>query len=216
MQVTNVTARIMQRVQIRDYEPKEAEATISAILEDGDDYEHALATLMHDASVAVTNGIKGKPVAKPAAAEEVEDKPKKATKTTKAKKSDDDDLPGDEDEKPSKPAKAEKKSDDDLPDEDEKPSKPAKAEKKAEKADDDDLPGDEGDAGDAGGDEVWSATELQKYITNLINGKKITVAQVKEVMAEFKIGFTRETTDENRMQVKARIDEVVAGSDEEI
>jgi hypothetical protein len=209
MQVTNISARVQRRIQVRDYEPKEVEASVSATLEEGEDHETALASIMHDANVAVENGIKGTPPAKKVSSnkaetdEDEDEKPKSKPKKAAAKKAaPKDDLP-DEDEKPkSKPKK------DDLPDEDEKPkSKPKK----------DDTPDEDkfGEAEDKSDDEAMSAAELQKYISGLINNKQITVAQVKDVMSDFGIKFTRESTEEQRPKIKAKIDKI-ASEEEEI
>jgi outer membrane biosynthesis protein TonB len=211
MQVTNISVRVQRRIQVRDYEPKEVEASVSATLEEGEDHETALASIMHDANVAVENGIKGTPPAKKVSSskaetdEDEDEKPKSKPKKVAAKKAaPKDDLP-DEDEKPKSKKAAPK---DDLPDEDEKPkSKP----KKDDTPDEDEF----GEAEDKSDDEVMSASELQKYISGLINNKQITVAQVKDVMSEFGIKFTRESTDEQRPKIKAMIDKI-ASEEEEI
>lgn len=234
--VYDITARIQKRVQVKDYQPMEAEVTMKATLEEGDDHNAVVMNLMHEAHIAVLAGLKGTPPAKPSAAskadadDEDEDEtpaPKKAAKKAPAKKAakpkpepepdEDDEDDEDEDEAPapkkapakkSKPApEPEDEDEDDEDDEDEDEAPAPKKPAKKSKPADDDEDEDEDDG-------VMDENELQKYASSLIQTRKIAVGDVKGAIAALGVTHIRNLDAKGRAKLKATLDEMAeAGED---
>jgi hypothetical protein len=57
MNVYELSVRKLQRVQVKEYEPAEAEVTIKAQLEPGEDYHAAMSKLVDDASIGVREAL---------------------------------------------------------------------------------------------------------------------------------------------------------------
>ena len=72
MEVYEISARFMRRIQAKEYEPAEAEVTLKANLADGEDYMAAATTLMTAAkSTVIESGLKsGKTTAEAVATSE--------------------------------------------------------------------------------------------------------------------------------------------------
>ena len=87
-QITGGSTRFMRRVQVAQYEPKEAEVTLTFAVSDGDDYHHIAATAGAEALTLTECMLAGKfapQAAKEAVAQSapVEHKPASHKKTTK-------------------------------------------------------------------------------------------------------------------------------------
>jgi hypothetical protein len=87
-QITGGSTRFMRRVQVAQYEPKEAEVTLTFAVSDGDDYHHIAATAGAEALTLTECMLAGKfapQAAKEAVAQSapVEHKPTSHKKTTK-------------------------------------------------------------------------------------------------------------------------------------
>ena len=80
MQVTTIEARFMRRVQLRDYEPAEAEIKLTASLAEGEDFENQHEELMQLAKNGVRTALIGRTTTgKDASAAEVESGEKAAS-----------------------------------------------------------------------------------------------------------------------------------------
>ena len=85
-QITGGSTRFMRRVQVAQYEPKEAEVTLTFAVSDGDDYHHIAATAGAEALTLTECMLAGKfapQAAKEAVAQSapVEHKPRKTSKS---------------------------------------------------------------------------------------------------------------------------------------
>lgn len=202
MHVHSLSVRYMRRAQIKDYEPVEAEVTLSATLAEGEEHKAAVHNLMVDAKQGVIeSGLKsGKataeaktetaaaPAAAPAAAEKKPaakpkaDKPKEEPKPASAPAAD-----------PADPAGA--------------PSEePAAAEAPADEFA-------EFDAGPAAEPEVKaiSVKELTDWVTASLKDKAngITPDDVKAIYSKFGAARTSDLKDDDRPKAKVQIEELI-------
>lgn len=217
MQVHTITVSFIRDKQPRKFEKSEPSIELTGALADEDDVTQVSHELMlsacttvyaalgmevperilaklgsDDISVVTENPTKAKPKAKP--------KKKTAAKT--------DDVP---DDTPA-PAKtvAEKKTDN-VPDE--KPT-PARAKKQvAAKKKVDDVPDEESSTADDGDDvpdddDEASAGDLQEFITHRVATKKISVADVKAVLAAHKAHRVFDVASDERVDVMAEIEKL--------
>jgi hypothetical protein len=216
MNVYEVAVRFMRRVQMKEYEPAEAEVTFKAQLDEGENHILAANNLMQDAKVAVIEtGFKStkgktetaKTVEAPAKTEETvaapvadtgEKKPRGRPPKAKPVVSDDFDAgetkaaPAATDEFDSAPAT---KSDEPAPqvDVDEFGEPVTKPEAPAAKV-----------------EEPISVKELQAWVAAHIQAKRIDADTVKATYAKFGYGRSADTTDEDRPKIKAAIEKLLS------
>lgn len=199
MNVTEITARFMRRVQIKDYEPAEAEISLKAHLDDDEDFRTAGNELILQAREIALTGLRGKTageteievkVAVSAADQKKADAAAKRAEKKAAKeaaKAPDSDIPGDDvpgDSDDTKPAKA---PDSDVPG-------------------DDDVPGETDIDPVADDGDEFTVEDLQAYITAQVSGKKIAVKAVKEILASAKASRTSEVKPEDIETVRAAVE----------
>jgi len=184
MEVYEISARFMRRIQAKEYEPAEAEVTLKANLADGEDYMAAATTLMTSAKTTVIeSGLKsGKTTAEATvvseAAKNVGGRPKKETLTPPAAKTE-----------AAKPA-------------DPKPE-PTPAPVAAPAAEPDEF-GEFETAAEP--EKPMTGKELQEWITAHLQAKKIDTASVKAILAKYGAARTMDTKDEDRPKIKADIE----------
>jgi hypothetical protein len=182
MEVYEISARFMRRIQAKEYEPAEAEVSLKATVTEGEDYAAAASSLMSTAKATVIeSGLKsGKATAEttaPAATEPANKggRPKKQELTPPAPK---------EEPKAAAPAPTPAPAPDTEPDEfgdfeEQAPAAPAKP---------------------------MTAKELQEWITAHLNAKAIDIPTVKAILAEFGVTRTMDTKEEDRAAIKAKVE----------
>lgn len=199
MQITNIEARWQRRLPREQYGHAEVELKTYAIVEDGDDAGEcadALLELVRN-SVADKLGIsvpasEAKPAKEPAKKKagrpkkEAASKPKKTDEAAKEP----DDVPGDDD--------------DDVPG-DNISTKP-----EDRKNPDDEVPGDDSDVPDDGEDDL-TAVELAKMFTKAVKDKQISVKEIQELLAGFKVSKTSELKGDQLGQAKDQFEIIVNG-----
>lgn len=206
MNVYDIKARFMKRVQVKEYEPVEAEVTMSAQLGEGEDAETSAAALMEQARAAVMDSIKSKSagkteatvatVAKAAPVEAVAAPAKKAA--AKPAPADDDFEAPAPAKKATKPAPA--PADDDF-------ETPAPAKKAAKPAPEPEPEAEEDDEFAVKG---ISQPDFQSWMTGMVNGGKITPKEIKSVYPKFGITRSTDATLEQLPALKAAIEKFIA------
>ena len=200
--VYDVAVRVMRRVQMKEYEPMEAEVSLKAQLAEGEDYIEAVNKLLIDAKTAVIEtAIKGsagkvtksvEPVATAAAAP-AEAAPRKG-RPTKAEQ---------EAKAAAEAAKAAAAgTTDDFS------TEPTPAPAPAPAAEPDEFSEFE-TAEAAPAAAPMTVKELQDWITANIQAKKIDVAKVKETYGKFGVTRSADTKDEDRPKIKAAIEAII-------
>ena len=203
--VYDVSVRVMRRVQMKEYEPMEAEVSLKAQLAEGEDYIEAVNKLLIDAKTAVIEtAIKGsagkvtksvEPAAAPAtaAAAPAEAAPRKG-RPTKAEQ---------EAKAAAEAAKAAAAgTTDDFS------TEPTPAPAPAPAAEPDEFSEFE-TAEAAPAAAPMTVKELQDWITANIQAKKIDVAKVKETYGKFGVTRSADTKDEDRPKIKAAIEAII-------
>jgi hypothetical protein len=179
MEVYEISARFMRRIQAKEYEPAEAEVTLKANLADGEDYMAAATTLMTAAkSTVIESGLKsGKTTAEATvvseAAKNVGGRPKKQELTPPAPK-------------------------------DEPKAAAPKEEPKAAPAAEPDEFGEFETAAEP--EKPMTGKELQEWITAHLQAKRIETSVVKAILAKYGAARTMDTKDEDRPKIKAEIE----------
>lgn len=182
MEVYEISARFMRRIQAKEYEPAEAEVTLKANMADGEDYMAAATTLMTAAkSTVIESGLKsGKTTAEATvvseAAKNVGGRPKKQELTPPAPK-------------------------------DEPKAAAPKEEPKAAPAAEPDEFGEFETAAEP--EKPMTGKELQEWITAHLQAKKIDTASVKAILAKYGAARTMDTKDEDRPKIKAEIEKAL-------
>lgn len=204
--IYEISARFMRRVQVKEYEPVEAEFTLKAQTEDGDDPVALMAQLGEQVRHAVLSTIKGKfdSTSQPMPADVAEAKATPAAEAPKANGKTNgsiapaaasSDMP-DETETPAaaekpkrgRPAGAKGKkaeASSAMPDEDE-----GEAKAEASSSDmPDETPAAKADAEDwenaAAEEEEVTAATLTAFISKQVSASKITVPDVKAILAKY-------------------------------
>lgn len=191
LNIYDVSVRFMRKVQVKEYEPVEAETTLKAQTVEGTEYKTALAdtaALMLEAREIVLNGLKGKAAAaagetvtetkvEPAPTKGKPGRPPKDKKADAAKGGDTDDFGESTTTKTAEPATNSAAEEDEFAD-------------VAPKAD----------------EKPMSADELQKWISGHIQSKKIAVAKVKEILLKYGAARTADTKEEDRTKIKADVE----------
>ena len=182
MEVYEINARFMRRIQAKEYEPAEAEVTFKANLAEGEDYMALAGELMANAkSTVIESGLKsGKATAEVATADaapkNVGGRPKKQTLTP-----------------PAETAKAE------AP----KPE-PTPAPVAAPAAEPDEFG--EFDSPAAEPEKPMAAKELQEWITAHLQAKRIDTTSVKAILGKYGAARTMDTKEGDRVNIKAEIE----------
>ncbi len=211
MKVSSVTARFLRRVQVQNFEPAEAELSITLGTVEGEtqvdakDAQPLMELALKQAKTAVLktliDGIKESaapqvrpttaPVAAPATPP-ADPAPAAGTKPkeTKAK-----------DAKPKEPAATTA----DIPD-GTAPATPAPAPKPAANAD---IPAVEAKTVDAP-TKTMTPTELSAWIAENIKAKKLTTADMRDLMTEYKIIRLGELAPPQVLEFKAKLEKVIA------
>jgi hypothetical protein len=223
MEVYEVSARFMRRIQAKEYEPAEAEVSLKAQLAEGEDSKAAINTLMAQAKEGVkavlskstkgtdeettTETAKGSGRGGPG-------KPRKQVLTPKEapakEEPEDDDLMGgeDEEEAPKKAAKAPAKA---APAK--KAPKKEEPEEEPEDEEEDEFAEGEGDPEEDESDEdeekamTWK--ELQDWITQYIP-KKISPTDVRKILGKYGASRTADTKEEDRPKIKRDVEKFIA------
>lgn len=225
MNVYEISVRKLQRVQVKEYEPAEAEITIKAQLEPGDDYHVVMSKLIDDASIGVREGLglspsgkiimertpapvaaKVAPASKPVppAADDFGDDAPASKPVPLATDDFGDDAPAPV-KRRGRPPKA-KPVEDDFGDE---PAPSKKAEAKPVEDDFDEVPEpvkpEPVPAKPKKRDDVEE--DARQYIMELITGKKISAADVRLIVKEkFNVTTMRDVPDEYLGDLKEAID----------
>jgi hypothetical protein len=201
MNVTEITARFMRRIQIKDYEPAEAEISLKAHLEDGEDFVAAGTTLILQSREIALTGLRGKTAGETETAVTVTETAKAPTAAEQKKA----EAAHKRAEKKAakEAAEAAKSTDSDIPGDDGDTAKPA-----TDKADSDvpgdDIPGETDTETDT--DDAMTIEDLQSYITSQVSGKKIVVKAVKEILAGVGASRTSEVKPEDIESVREAIE----------
>lgn len=180
MEVYELTARFMRRIQAKEYEPAEAEVTLKANLGDGEDYMTAATTLMTAAKTTVIEaGLKsGKTTAEATATSAAPankgGRPPKQTLTPPAETA--------------KPAET-------------KPA-PAPEPAPAPAAEPDEF-GEFETAAEP--EKPMTGKELQEWITAHLQAKRIETSVVKGIVGKY-AARTLDTKEEDRPKIKAEIE----------
>ena len=173
-QVTAVEVRYLRRVQLREFEPGEAEISYTIQVDDGDDASQVGTKYMLECKSIVNHALIGKVVKEESSSvedvsEQTEQSSKEKTKKTRIKKE----------------AKVKKiPQESDIPEESDIPNDV-----------EDDLPADEDSSKDDSENQL-SSNDLQKKIT-AFRKKGVAVAKIKDAMAKFGASRTTEIPVEN-------------------
>jgi len=238
MHVHAVEVHFSRKVQVQQFEPAEAHITFHASFgEDETGYADAANSLMAQAREITHAGLKGQtgqtsatvtPTVKSSSAPATKSGSDDVPGEPAPAKSSSDDVPGDD--KPQeapkrrgRPPKAESKAKaESKPKSDDIPDEPAPAASDVPGDDEpapaaSDVPGDDEDDEFAGlvgeeSPEPISAAELQAFVAEMVQSKKITIPAVKQVMAdEFGVSRTSEVSESQRPVLKKRITELATG-----
>lgn len=216
MQVTDIKVRFMRKIQIREYEPAEAEVALTAFLEEGEeDHAAAIQELMSTAKDGVREGLlttaAGKTAAKttkapakadtkteaPAKETEAakEEKPKRARRT-KAQMEADKKTAAEKAAAKKAAAESDVPSDDDIPGDDD--AKGNISNDPENRVDPNDIPGDEDDDAALLAEltgEGPSHEDLNELIGNAVGGtgkKKVAGGTIKEILGAYKAARVRD------------------------
>lgn len=204
MQVYDVSIRFMRRIQIREYEPAEAEVIVKAQLADGESPESAISEAFKLASgeVHVSLGLakdtklptraKGKETATATATPAPTPAPKAETKTS---------------DKP-RQAKAPAATDD-IPD-DTKTATTAKPTASTSDIPDDSAPATATAATETASDTTMTPAELSKWIGEQVRTGKLTSVAVAGLYPKFGISRFADLKPEKTGEAKAAIEELIA------
>jgi hypothetical protein len=184
MEVYEISARFMRRIQAKEYEPAEAEVTLKANLAEGEDYAALATSLMGTAKTTVIEaGLKSGKATAEATAEAPKNKggrPPKETLVPPAAKTE-----------AAKPAVEPK-------------PEPTPAPVAAPAAEPDEF-GEFETVAPAADEKPMAAKELQEWITAHLQAKKIDTTTVKAILAEFGAARTMDTKEEDRVKIKAKV-----------
>lgn len=226
MQVTDIKVRFMRKIQVREYEPAEAEVSFSAFLEDGEEDHAAKADeLMLEAKAAVRTGLFTKiekadatPAEKSAAKAKVDKEvaPAKETKPrrprrTKAQIEADNKIAAEKAAAKKAAAESDVPGDDDIPGDDAKGNISNDPENRV---DPDDIPGDDDAAilAELTGDGP-THEDLNELIGNAVGGtgkKKVAGGTIKEILGSYKAARVRDVAEKD---IQAVMDEIQAKID---
>jgi len=193
--IYDIKVRYMRRVQMREYEPTEAEVTLSAQVADDEDYQNATNELMTEARTAVKAGLTGKPVETkdPVSVKkqaETKTKPKGKPLPKKAKTTIPDDIIPDGVE----PEKAEE-----APPAKKVATKKKAAPKKVERTPEPDpIPEDDAP--------VMSIRDLQDFVGTAVTSRKIKPVQIKEIISAYDAVRLSDIPEASRSAVKVAIE----------
>ena len=196
MQVNSVTVRYMRRAQIKDYEPVEAEVSLSAQLAEGEGHVDAVNSLMKDAKKAVIeSGLKSgksETTVETGAATKPAEPPKQTRKAA--------DKPAETKKEEPKAAPAADPAD---------PSGAPAEEPAAAAAEPDEFA--EFDAGPAAAPAAITVKELTDWVTASLKDKSngITPDEVKAVYAKFGAARTADLKDDDRPKAKVEIEALI-------
>jgi len=194
--IYDIKVRFMRRVQVREYEPAEAEVTLSAQVADDEDYQNAANELMTEARIAVKAGLTGKPAEakEPVSVKkqvETKTKPKGKPVPKKAKTTIPDDVIPDgvepektEETEPVKKVATKKKA----------------APKKVVRTPEPELIPEDNDA------PVMSIQDLQGFVGSAVTSRKIKPAQIKEIISAYKAVRLSDIPEASRSAVKVAIE----------
>jgi hypothetical protein len=181
MEVYEISARFMRRIQAKEYEPAEAEVTLKANLAEGEDYASLATSLMGTAKTTVIEaGLKSGKATAEATAEapkNVGGRPKKTELTPPAAAKAAEPKP----EPTPAPVAAPAAEPDEFGEFETAPAAAAEPEK------------------------PMAAKELQEWITAHLQSKKIDTTTVKAILAEFGAARTIDTKEEDRVKIKAKV-----------
>lgn len=182
--VYEVNVRFMRRAQMKEYEPAEAEVTLKATVDDGEDYKAVASDLMTTAkTTAIESGLKSGKTAESATAAPAAEAPKNVGGRPKKQEL----TPPAE----TKPAAAA------APKEEPKAAAPAPA------AEPDEFG--EFDTPAAEPEKPMTGKELQEWITSKLAAKVIDTSTVKAIVGKY-APRTLDTKEEDRPKIKAEIE----------
>lgn len=194
VEVYDIKVRYMRRIQVREYEPAEAEVTISAQIGEDEDHNDVTTKLMGDAREAVKSGLTGKAPdtnKSKSIQSQVKETKKKNKDTPKKVKTEipDDIIPdGIEPDKGSKPEKPVKKVST------KKKSPPKQVVRDTESEDIPDEPS------------IMSIKDLQEFVGTAVTSRKIKPAQIKEIISVYNAVRLSDVPEANRSGVKVAIE----------
>lgn len=184
MEVYEISARFMRRIQAKEYEPAEAEVQFKANLAEGEDYTALAAELMANAkSTVIESGLKSGKATAETTAEAPKNKggrPPKETLVPPAPKTE-----------AAKPAATPK-------------PEPTPAPVAAPAAEPDEFG--EFDTPAAEPEKPMAAKELQEWITAHLQTKKIDTSTVKAILGKYGAARTMDTKEEDRLKIKADVE----------
>lgn len=201
MQITNIEARWQRRLPREQYGHAEVELKAYAIINDDDEAGSCADALLE----LVRNSVADKlGISVPASETKVDKEPAKK-KPGRPKK-----------ETASKPKKEDKpaKEADDVPgDDDDVPGDNISTKPEDRSNPDEEVPGDDDDDDDVPGEEEeeLTAVELAKIFTKAVKDKKISVPEIQELLASFKVSKTAELKGKQIGQARDQFELIVNG-----
>ena len=234
MQVTDIKVRFMRRVQVREYEPAEAEVSISAQIMEDEDPASAILGLMTDAKDGVREGLltnaagktESKTTKAPAkeskaevaasAAKETETKPAKEDKPKRGRRTkaqiEADNKAEEEKRAAAKTSASDVPGDDDIPGDDAKGNISNNPENRVDPSE---VPGEEDNVSLddlIGGGPTHE--DLNELISNAVGGtgkKKVAGGAIKEILGGYKAARVRDVAEKDIQKVMDAIQAKIDG-----